>query len=59
MRLSDLCYAVRQGGTAPHLGKAYQRIVQDLNLFTIPNDLEDLSSILIGILEGADLVEFF
>jgi hypothetical protein len=34
------------------LDRSQQQIVQDINLFKIPDDLESLTSVLVGILEG-------
>ena len=34
------------------LDKGEKKITQDLNLFKIPDDLEDLGKVLVGILEG-------
>ncbi len=36
------------------LDRNQQQIVQDLNLFKIPDDLESLASVLVGILEGVE-----
>ncbi len=38
-------------GKLDSIGKV---IVQDINLFKIPDDLESLASVLVGILEGVD-----
>ena len=36
------------------LDRSQKAIVQDINLFKIPDDLENLASVLVGILEGED-----
>ena len=36
------------------LNKSKKQIIQDINLFKIPDDLEDLGKILIGILKGLE-----
>lgn len=36
------------------LDRSQQQIVQDINLFKIPDDLDDLTRVLVGILEGVE-----
>ncbi len=36
------------------LDRSQKTIVQDINLFKIPDDLENLASVVVGILEGVE-----
>lgn len=36
------------------LNRSQQVIVQDINLFKVPDDLNNLASVIIGILEGVE-----